>query len=82
MHIVYVTGWFAEKDGDILTGMPNYIYKIAKYMMEKKHMVSILTVGQVNRKWKYDRIPVLSIKVPYKDFLNNEFSKYFLYPQY
>lgn len=80
MHIVYVTGWFAEKDGDILTGMPNYIYKIAKYMMEKKHMVSILTVGQVNRKWKYDRIPVLSIKVPYKDFLNNEFSKYFLYP--
>ena len=35
MHIVYVTGWFAEKDGDILTGMPNYIYKIAKYMMEK-----------------------------------------------
>lgn len=80
MHIVYVTGWFAEKDGDILTGMPNYIYKIAKYMMEEKHMVSILTIGQMNRKWKYDGIPVVSIKVPYKDFLNNEFSRYFLYP--
>lgn len=46
MHIVYVTGMFADQDGDVLTGMPNYIYKIAKYMKSKGHNTSILTTGK------------------------------------
>ena len=80
MHIVYVTGMFADKDGDVLTGMPNYVYKIAKYMQETAHDVSILTVGQENKKWKYDGITVYSVKVSFKRILRNEFESCFIYP--
>ena len=51
MHIVYVTGMFADKDGDVLTGMPNYIYKIAKYMQDIQNQVSILTIGNADGEW-------------------------------
>ena len=80
MHIVYVTGMFADQDGDVLTGMPNYIYKIAKYMKSKGHNTSILTTGKKNKQWNYDGIRVYSVRVPYKKILSSEFNTYLLYP--
>lgn len=80
MHIVYVTGDFAYKDGDVLTGMPNYMYKIAKYMQGQGHEVSILTVGKKSKKWKYDTIRVYSIRVIYKEIIKSKFVRYVGYP--
>ena len=71
MHIVYVTGMFADQDGDVLTGMPNYIYKIAKYMKSKGHNTSILTTGKKNKQWNYDGIRVYSVRVPYKKIISS-----------
>ncbi len=80
MHIVYVTGDFADKDGDVLTGMPNYIYKIGTYMQQAGHEVSILSVGKENRKWKYGGVLVYSIPIPCQGMFKGEFGKCFLYP--
>ena len=80
MHIVYVTGDFADKDGDVLTGMPNYIYKIGTYMQQAGHEVSILAVGKENRKWKYGGVLVYSIPIPYLGIFKGEFGKCFLFP--
>ncbi len=58
MHIVYVTGDFAGRQNDPLTGMPNYVYKIARYMMSRDHCVEIVTVGNRDRIWRYNGVSV------------------------
>ncbi len=80
MHIVYVTGRFADKDGDVLTGMPNYIYKIAKYMQDIQNQVSILTIGNADGEWMYDGIPVYSRKLFDNGVWGKEFGMYLVYP--
>ena len=80
MHIVYVTGMFADKDGDVLTGMPNYIYKIAKYMQDIQNQVSILTIGKADKEWTYDGIPVYSRKLSDNGAWGKVFGMYLVYP--
>lgn len=64
MHIVYVTGGFAEKEGQVLGGMPNYIYKISKLVQQRGHCVTILTIGKAEKEWRFDGIKVVSRKIP------------------
>lgn len=80
MHIVYVTGFFANNDQDILTGMPNYIYKISKYMLSVGYDVTILTVGKKDIEWFYDGIRVYSVYIPASNIGSREFNHYFVYP--
>lgn len=80
MHIVYVTGRFAKRNGDVLGGMPFYIYKISKYMQEKGHDVTILSIGNEKKKWKYKEIPVYSEKLPEICYFANKLTEYILLP--
>lgn len=63
MNIVFVTGYFAKRNREVLTGMPNYIYKVSKLLNERGHHAVILTVGEKDRIWKYDGIEVHSVKI-------------------
>lgn len=79
MHIVYVTGAFARNRNDVLEGMQFYIYKIAKYMKERGHDVTVLTIGSVEKRWNYKGISVYSAVTPCKFRFNNCFTKYIMY---
>lgn len=79
MHIVYVTGAFAQSRNDVLEGMQFYVYKIVKYMKERGHDVTVLTVGSKEKRWNYKGISVYSAVIPYKVRFNNCFTKYIVY---
>lgn len=77
MNIIFVTGYFAKKNREVLTGMPNYIYKVCKILNQSGHCAVILTVGEKNKSWKYDGIKVHSIKLNSTlDRLQSPFMKY------
>lgn len=80
MYIVYVTGGFASKDKEILGGMPNYIYKMAKYMKKQGHSVTILTPGVEQKEWSYDGIPVYNIAIPQFLYKENIYIRTLLFP--
>lgn len=63
MHIVYVTWLFARSENEVLEGgIPNYLYKISKYMQRRGHDVTIVTTGKSRRQWQYKGIPVHMVK--------------------
>lgn len=79
MNIVYVTGLFAQKNEDVLGGMPRYIYKIGVLMQERGHNINILTTGHKDRVWNYQGIEVHTIC--YTPICSeNRFVKYVLNP--
>ena len=83
LHIVYVTGYFAEREKDILSGMEIYIYKTAKNMIMHGHEVTILAVGHCDKEWTYDGIPVVSRQVNRSigmGIFNVTLNEYVIYP--
>ncbi len=63
MHIVYVTWLFAKSENEVLEGgIPNYLYKISKYMQRQGHYVTIVTTGKSGCQWHYKGIPVHTVK--------------------
>lgn len=80
MHIVYVTGRFAEDTKEILQGMPNYVYKIAATMARLGHQVTIVMSGKKKRVWNYKGIPVYSIRTPETVIMRNKAADAILKP--
>ncbi len=67
MHIVYVTWLFAESEKEVLDGgIPNYLYKISKFMQRQGHRVTILSTGKSGCQWNYKGISVHTVKNPYE----------------
>ena len=63
MNILFVTGVFAENKWDTaLGGMANAVYKSAIGMQQRGHRVRVLTVDDIDRRWCYQGIEVISVK--------------------
>jgi glycosyltransferase involved in cell wall biosynthesis len=58
MHIVFVSAFFANNKYDSLSGMPQYVYKIANYLQKLGHSVEIVAGSTNGNKWKYKNIMV------------------------
>ncbi len=63
MNILFVTGMFAKNKRDTaLGGMAGAIYKSAIGMQQRGHRVRVLAVDNVDKRWKYQNVEVISIK--------------------
>ncbi len=58
MKIIFVTPEFLTKNKPS-TGLPNYIYRVSKALMELGHTPIVITAGDINQNVKYDGIRVL-----------------------
>ncbi len=58
MYIVFVTPFFANNEREPLSGMPQYVYKIASLMQKRGHDVEIIAASSNNRTWKYKGIKI------------------------
>ncbi len=62
MNILFVTGAF-ESNGEPLTGMPRYLYKMCGYLnTQTEHHASILAAADENRVWDYEGVEICSVK--------------------
>lgn len=58
MRIVFVVPKFLAKNKPS-TGLPNYIYRVSKALMELGHMPIVITAGEINENVKYNGIRVI-----------------------
>lgn len=58
MHIVFVSPFFVNNEREPLSGMPQYVYKIASLMQKRGHDVEIIAASSNNRTWKYKGINI------------------------
>lgn len=64
MYIVFVTAFFAENEEKPLAGMPGYIYKVSKLLIQRGHEVEIIAGAGFSKKWKYKGLTVYNCGVP------------------
>ena len=64
MYIVFVTAFFAESENKPLAGMPRYIYKVSKYLIQRGHKVEIVAGAGFRKKWTYKGITVHNCETP------------------
>lgn len=62
MNIIMVTPQFVNKRYESLTGMPRYVYKIARFLQEFGHNVEIVAAASDDRTWKYEEVVVHNVK--------------------
>lgn len=63
MKIVFVVPEFLTKNKPS-TGLPNYIYRVSKSLMELGHTPIVITAGEINENVKYNGIRVIRRNVP------------------
>lgn len=61
MKICFVTPEFMTRNKPS-TGLPNYLYRVSKALMEKGHTPIIITAGDINENTYYDGIEVIRRK--------------------
>lgn len=63
MKIVFVVPEFLTKNKPS-TGLPNYIYRVSKALMELGHTPIVITAGETNENVKYNGIRVIRRNIP------------------
>ena len=63
MRIVFVVPEFLTKNKPS-TGLPNYIYRVSKALMERGHTPIVITAGEINENVKYNGIRVIRRNIP------------------
>lgn len=62
MNIIMVTPQFVNKRYEPLTGMPRYVYKITRFLLEYGHNVEIVAGAPNDKTWKYEGVVVHNVK--------------------
>ena len=58
MHIVFCVAFFAENEYSKIAGMPRYVAKMTKLLLERGHHVEIVAGADNSREWVYHDILV------------------------